>query len=48
MKKLLVACVALAGMAFVGNTSTAEAGVNFQVQFGNGYGGGILRYAKLQ
>ncbi|MFK7778587.1 MAG: hypothetical protein QM501_10835 [Gimesia sp.] len=39
MKKLLIACVALAGMAFMGNTSTAEAGVNFQVQWGNGYGG---------
>ncbi len=40
MKKLLIVCVALAGMAFVGTTSTAQAGgVNFGITFGNGYGG---------
>lgn len=39
MKKMLIVCVALAGMSFVGNTSTADAGVRFQVQLGNGYGG---------
>ena len=39
MKKLLIVCVALAGLAFVGNTSTAEAGVKFNVNFGTGYGG---------
>ncbi|WP_298859845.1 hypothetical protein [uncultured Gimesia sp.] len=39
MKKLLIVCVALAGLAFVGNTSTADAGVKFQVQLGTGYGG---------
>lgn len=39
MKKLLIVCVAVAGFALVGNTSTADAGVRFNVQFGSGYGG---------
>lgn len=39
MKKLLITCVALAGFAMVGNTSTAEAGVRFGISVGNGYYG---------
>lgn len=40
MKKLLIVCVAFAGLAFVGTTSTAQAGgVNFGITIGNGYGG---------
>lgn len=40
MKKLLIVCVAVAGFAMFGNTSSAQAGgVNFSVNLGNGYGG---------
>ncbi|QDV52501.1 hypothetical protein [Gimesia fumaroli] len=39
MKKLLIVCVAVAGLAFVGNTTTAEAGgFRVNVNLGNGYG----------
>jgi hypothetical protein len=41
MKKFMIVCVALAGLAMIGNTTTAEAGgVNFSVNLGNGYGYG--------
>jgi len=39
MKKLLIVCVAIAGLAFVGKTSTAEAGVKVNVNLRTGYGG---------